>query len=237
MSIKHWPEQDRPREKLIQQGAASLSDSELLAIFLRTGCHGLSAVELARQVLQHFGGLRALLSASREEFCQGFGLGDAKYTQLQAVLEMSKRHLQEHLMRETVFSSAEQVRTYLSSQLRHVQREVFAVLFLDSQHRLIRYQELFLGTIDAAAVYPREVVKAALQYNAAAVIIAHNHPSGVAEPSQADISITARIKSALDLIDVRLLDHFVVGDGFACVPSRAWFGVILPALLCAIVGW
>ncbi|WP_394181650.1 DNA repair protein RadC [Marinomonas posidonica] len=213
MSIKHWPEQDRPREKLIHQGATSLSDSELLAIFLRTGSHGLSAVEMARQLLQHFGGLRALLSASREEFCQGFGLGDAKYTQLQAVLEMSKRHLQEQLMRETVFSSAEQVRAYLSSQLRHVQREIFAVLFLDSQHRLIRYQELFLGTIDAAAVYPREVVKAALQYNAAAVIIAHNHPSGVAEPSQADISITSRIKSALELIDVRLLDHFVVGDG------------------------
>ncbi len=213
MSIKHWPEQERPREKLIHQGAASLSDSELLAIFLRTGSHGLSAVEMARQLLQHFGGLRALLSASREEFCQGFGLGDAKYTQLQAVLEMSKRHLQEQLMREAVFSSAEQVRTYLSSQLRHEQREVFAVLFLDSQHRLIRYQALFLGTIDAAAVYPREVVKAALQHNAAAVIIAHNHPSGVAEPSQADISITSRIKSALELIDVRLLDHFVVGDG------------------------
>ncbi|RBO84626.1 RadC family protein [Marinomonas aquiplantarum] len=213
MSIKHWPEQERPREKLIHQGAASLSDSELLAIFLRTGSHGLSAVEMARQLLHHFGGLRALLSASREEFCQGFGLGDAKYTQLQAVLEMSKRHLQEQLMREAVFSSAEQVRTYLSSQLRHEQREVFAVLFLDSQHRLIRYQALFLGTIDAAAVYPREVVKAALQHNAAAVIIAHNHPSGVAEPSQADISITSRIKSALELIDVRLLDHFVVGDG------------------------
>lgn len=213
MSIKHWPEQERPREKLIHQGASALSDSELLAIFLRTGTQGISAVELARQVLSQFGGLRALMSASREEFCQGFGLGDAKYTQLQAVLEMSKRHLQEQLMRETVFASAEHVRTYLSSQLRHSQREIFAVLFLDTQHRLIRYQELFMGTIDAAAVYPREVVKAALQYNAAAVILAHNHPSGVAEPSQADISITDKIKRALDLVDVRLLDHFVVGDG------------------------
>ena len=213
MSIKHWPEQERPREKLIHQGASALSDSELLAIFLRTGTQGISAVELARQVLSQFGGLRALMSASREEFCQGFGLGDAKYTQLQAVLEMSKRHLQEQLMRETVFTSAEHVRTYLSSQLRHSQREIFAVLFLDTQHRLIRYQELFMGTIDAAAVYPREVVKAALQYNAAAVILAHNHPSGVAEPSQADICITERIKRALDLVDVRLLDHFVVGDG------------------------
>ncbi len=213
MSIKHWPEQERPREKLIHQGASALSDSELLAIFLRTGTQGISAVELARQVLSQFGGLRALMSASREEFCQGFGLGDAKYTQLQAVLEMSKRHLQEQLMREAVFTSAEHVRTYLSSQLRHSQREIFAVLFLDTQHRLIRYQELFMGTIDAAAVYPREVVKAALQYNAAAVILAHNHPSGVAEPSQADISITDKIKRALNLVDVRLLDHFVVGDG------------------------
>ena len=213
MSIKHWPEQERPREKLIQQGAGALSDSELLAIFLRTGTQGISAVELARQLLTQFGGLRSLMSASREEFCQGLGLGDAKYTQLQAVLEMSKRHLQEQLMRETVFASAEHVRTYLSSQLRHSPREVFAVLFLDTQHRLIRYQELFMGTIDAAAVYPREVVKAALQYNAAAVILAHNHPSGIAEPSQADISITDKIKRALDLVDVRLLDHFVVGDG------------------------
>lgn len=213
MSIKHWPEQERPREKLIHQGAEALTDAELLAIFLRTGTQGISAVELARQVLEQFGGLRALLSASREEFCQGFGLGDAKYTQLQAVLEMSKRHLKEQLKRDTVFSSAEHVRNYLSSQLRHSQREVFAVLFLDSQHRLIRYQELFMGTIDAAAVYPREVVKAALQYNSAAVILAHNHPSGVAEPSQADISITEKIKQALDLVDVRLLDHFVVGDG------------------------
>ncbi|MBJ7554929.1 RadC family protein [Marinomonas spartinae] len=213
MSIKHWPEQERPREKLIHQGAGALSDSELLAIFLRTGTQGLSAVELARQVLSHFGGLRSLMSASREEFCKGLGLGDAKFTQLQAVLEMSKRHLHEQLVRETVFTSAEHVRTYLSSQLRHSQREVFAVLFLDSQHRLIRYQELFMGTIDAAAVYPREVVKAALQYNAAAVILAHNHPSGVAEPSQADITITGRIKQALELVDVRMLDHFVVGDG------------------------
>ena len=212
MSIKHWPASERPREKLIEQGAHALSDAELLAIFLRTGTQGLSAVELARQVLQQFGGLRAMLSASREDFCKGFGLGDAKYTQLQAVLEMSKRHLQEQLTRDAVFNSAEAVRTYLSTQLRHSQREIFAVLFLDSQHRLIRYQELFMGTIDSAAVYPREVVKAALTHNAAAVILAHNHPSGVAEPSQADINITERIRKALELIDVRLLDHFIVGD-------------------------
>lgn len=213
MSIKHWPEQERPREKLIHLGPAALSDAELLAIFLRTGSQGLSAVELARLLLTEFGGLRSLLSATREEFCQGHGLGDAKYTQLQAVLEMSKRHLLEQLQRETVFASVENVKQYLSSQLRHVQRETFAVLFLDSQHRLIQYQELFYGTIDCAAVYPREVVKAALKCNAAAIILAHNHPSGVAEPSQADLAITERIKSALEFIDVRLLDHFIVGEG------------------------
>ncbi|AEF56061.1 RadC family protein [Marinomonas posidonica] len=213
MSIKHWPEQERPREKLIHQGSAALSDAELLAIFLRTGSHGLSAVALARQLLQHFGGLRTLMSASREEFCQGFGLGDAKYTQLQAVLEMSRRYLQEQLVRETVFTNVDNVKAYLLSQLRHSSRERFVVLFLDSQHRLIRYQELFQGTIDSAAVYPREVVKAALTNDAAAIIIAHNHPSGICEPSQADISITDRIKRALELIDVRLLDHFIVGEG------------------------
>lgn len=213
MSIKHWPEQERPREKLIHQGSAALSDAELLAIFLRTGSHGLSAVALARQLLQHFGGLRTLMSASREEFCQGFGLGDAKYTQLQAVLEMSRRYLQEQLVRETVFTNVDNVKAYLLSQLRHSSRERFVVLFLDSQHRLIRYQELFQGTIDSAAVYPREVVKAALTNDAAAIIIAHNHPSGICEPSQADISITDRIKRALELIDVRLLDHFIIGEG------------------------
>ncbi|GAB3487920.1 RadC family protein [Marinomonas epiphytica] len=213
MSIKHWPEQDRPREKLINLGPSALTDAELLAIFLRTGSQGFSAVELARLLLTEFGGLRSLLSASREEFCQGYGLGDAKYTQLQAVMEMSKRHLLEQLQRDTIFASADLVRQYLASQLRHVQRETFAVLFLDSQHRLIQYQELFFGTIDSAAVYPREVVKAALKHNAAAVILAHNHPSGVAEPSQADIAITERIKSALQLVDIRLLDHFVVGEG------------------------
>ncbi len=213
MSIKHWPEQERPREKLIHQGSAALSDAELLAIFLRTGSHGLSAVALARQLLQHFGGLRTLMSASREEFCQGFGLGDAKYTQLQAVLEMSRRYLQEQLVRETVFTNVDNVKAYLLSQLRHSSRERFVVLFLDSQHRLIRYQELFQGTIDSAAVYPREVVKAALTNDASAIIIAHNHPSGICEPSQADISITDRIKRALELIDVRLLDHFIIGEG------------------------
>lgn len=213
MSIKHWPAEERPREKLMEQGAHSLSDAELLAIFLRTGIKGVSAVELSRRAISHFGSLRGLMSASKDEFCACLGLGEAKFAQLQAVLEMAKRHLNEQLIRENVFTSVELVRSYLKSQLQMSQREVFAVLFLDSQHRLIRYQELFFGTIDAAAVYPREVVKSALQYNAAACILAHNHPSGVAEPSQADIHITGKIQQALALVDIRLLDHFVVGDG------------------------
>lgn len=213
MSIKHWPEQDRPREKLIAKGAEALSDAELLAIFLRVGIKGVSAVELARQAIMHFGGLRPLMSASKDEFCACMGFGDAKFAQLQAVQEMTKRHLNEQLVREDVFTSAELVKRYLKTRLQISQREVFAVLFLDSQHRLINYKELFYGTIDAAVVYPREVVKEALKSNAAACILAHNHPSGVAEPSQADILITGKIKKALDLVDIRLLDHFIVGDG------------------------
>jgi len=213
MSIKHWPEQDRPREKLIAQGAETLSDAELLAIFLRVGIKGVSAVELARQAIMHFGGLRPLMSASKEEFCACIGFGEAKFAQLQAVQEMTKRHLNEQLIREDVFTSAELVKRYLKTHLQISQREVFAVLFLDSQHRLIKYKELFYGTIDAAVVYPREVVKEALKSNAAACILAHNHPSGVAEPSQADILITGKIKKALELVDIRLLDHFIVGDG------------------------
>ncbi len=213
MSIKHWPEQDRPREKLMSQGAEALSDAELLAIFLRVGMKGISAVELARQAIEHFGGLRPLMSASKEEFCACSGFGEAKFAQLQAVQEMTKRHLNEQLTRENVFTSADLVKHYLKTHLQIAPREVFAVLFLDSQHRLINYKELFYGTIDAAAVYPREVVKAALKANAAACILAHNHPSGIAEPSQADILVTDKIKKALDLVDIRLLDHFIVGDG------------------------
>ncbi|MFT2110966.1 RadC family protein [Marinomonas sp. 2405UD68-3] len=213
MSIKHWPEQDRPREKLMAKGAEALSDAELLAIFLRVGIKGTSAVELARQAIMHFGGLRPLMSASKDEFCACAGFGEAKFVQLQAVQEMTKRHLNEQLVREDVFTSAELVKRYLKTHLQISQREVFAVLFLDSQNRLIQYKELFYGTIDAAVVYPREVVKEALKSNAAACILAHNHPSGVTEPSQADILITGKIKKALDLVDIRLLDHFIVGDG------------------------
>lgn len=213
MAITDWPEDERPREKLLKQGAGVLSDAELLAIFLRTGVAGKSAVDLARELLNTFGGLRSLLNASRTDFCQGLGLGDAKYAQLQAVLEMARRHLRESLQRGDAFNSPDTVRAYLAARLRDLPREVFLVLFLDTRHRLLAAEEMFLGSIAEASVHPREVVRRAMQHNAAALIVAHNHPSGVAEPSVADIQLTQRLRDALALLDVRLLDHFVVGDG------------------------
>ena len=213
MAIKDWPASEQPREKLLSKGAAALSDAELLAIFLRTGIKGCSAVELARQLLGHFAGLRGLLEASREDVCSAPGMGAAKYTQLHAVLEIGRRHLQQALVQGDVFSSPEATRAFLTSQLRHRQQEVFLVLFLNSRHALIASREMFQGTIDGASVYPREVVKAALQHNAAALIFAHNHPSGVAEPSQADVRITRRLREALELVDIRVLDHLVIGEG------------------------
>lgn len=216
MSIRDWPAAERPREKLLEQGAAALTDAELLAIFLRTGVTGKSAVDLARHLLTEFQGLRPLLEAEREHFCQHLGLGDAKYAQLQAVLEMARRHLVATLQKGDAMTQPGTVRQFLSSQLRHLPYEVFACLFLDNQHRVIAFEELFQGTIDGASVYPREVVRKTLKHNAAAVIFAHNHPSGVAEPSQADQHITGRLMQALQSIDVRVLDHFIVGDGY-CV--------------------
>lgn len=216
MAIKDWPAGERPREKLLQSGAAALSDAELLAIFLRTGVSGLSAVDLARKLLADFGSLRALLEADIKTFCQQHGLGSAKFVQLQAVLEMSRRHLESKLNRGNAFTDAATTRSYLQRQLRHFDHEVFACLFLDTRHRLISFEPLFRGTIDGASVYPREVVKQALKHNAAAVIFAHNHPSGVAEPSQADIQITRRLRAALELVDIRVLDHIIVGDSHTC---------------------
>jgi DNA repair protein RadC len=213
MAITDWPAAERPREKLLQRGPAALSDAELLAIFLRTGVTGKSAVDLARDLLETFGGLRGLLLADQEHFCRCHGLGAAKYAQLQAVLEMARRHLWETLERTDVLQSPETVRAYLRTQLRGSPCELFAGLFLDNRHRVIRYEELFRGTIDGASVYPREVVRRALQLNAAAMIVAHNHPSGVAEASRADIELTTRLKTALALMDIRLLDHMIVGDG------------------------
>lgn len=212
MSITDWPVAERPREKLLSLGPGALSDAELLAIFLRIGCAGKSAVDLARELLVQYGGLRPLLESSQADFCRGLGLGNAKYAQLQAVLEMGRRHLSASLQAGDMLTSPELVRQYLSAQLRHQPREVFAMLLLDNQHRLLAYEELFFGTIDGASVYPREVVKLALAKNAAAVILAHNHPSGIAEPSQADRRITERLQAALELVEIRVLDHMVVGD-------------------------
>lgn len=213
MAIKHWPAEERPREKLLQRGAQALTDAELLAIFLRTGVHGKSAVDLARELLDDFGSLQALLAAGQDRFCQGHGLGSAKYAQLQAVLEMARRHFKEIVQRGSALTSPQVTRAYLSAQLRGYSYEVFACLFLDNQNRVIELEEMFKGTLDSASVYPREVVKRALELNAAAVIFAHNHPSGVSEPSQADRRITLRLKEALQIFDIRVLDHFIIGDG------------------------
>ena len=223
MAICDWPAAERPREKLLEAGPASLSDAELLAIFLRTGVKGKSAVDLSRELLSDFGGLRQLLTASQQDFCRPMGLGTAKFALLQAVLEMARRHLAQELRKGDALASPTQTQQYLQAQLRDRDHEVFACLFLDNQNRVIRYEELFRGTIDAAAVYPREVVKQALSVGAAAVIFAHNHPSGIAEPSQADRAITERLQKALSLMDIRVLDHLVVGDGH-CVSfaARGW---------------
>ena len=213
MSIRDWPAAERPREKLLEHGSSSLSDAELLAIFLRTGVSGKSAVDLARHLLTEFGSLRALLEADIRGFCRHLGLGPAKFSQLQAVLEMSRRHLAERLRRDSALESPQAVRDYLKSLLRHEPHEVFGCLFLDSKHRMLAFEVLFRGSIDSASVYPRQVVKRALTHNAAAVIFCHNHPSGISEPSQADRTLTKRLIQALDLIEVRVLDHFIIGDG------------------------
>ena len=213
MSIRDWPAAERPREKLLEQGSASLSDAELLAIFLRTGVSGKSAVDLARHLLAEFGSLRALLEADLGSFCRQLGLGPAKFSQLQAVLEMGRRHLAERLRRDSALESPQAVRDYLKSLLRHEHHEVFGCLFMDSKHRMLAFEVLFRGSIDSACVYPRQVVKRALAHNAAAVIFCHNHPSGVPEPSEADRTLTQRLTEALDLIEVRVLDHFIVGEG------------------------
>ena len=213
MSMQSWPLSDRPRERLLEYGAGVLSDAELLAIFLRTGVRGRNAVELARDLLSEFGGLRQLLEADQANFTSHHGLGPAKYSQLQAVLEMGRRHLAASIQRESALESPQAVRDFLKAKLRHELHEVFACLFLDTKHRVLAFEVLFYGTIDGASVYPRQVVKRALANNAAALILTHNHPSGVAEPSQADKVLTERLKEALALVDVRVLDHFIVGDG------------------------
>lgn len=215
MSIRHWPASERPREKLLARGAGTLSNAELLAIFLRTGTRGKSALDLGRELLRRHGGLRGLLGADEREFTAVAGLGRAKYAQLQAALELARRHLKEDLERVNAITSPSATRRFLAAQLRDLPHEVFSCLYLDTRHRVIGFEELFRGTLDGASVHPREVVKRVLAVNAAAVIFAHNHPSGVAEPSDADRRLTRRLADALSLVDVRVLDHFVVGDGEA----------------------
>ena len=216
MPISDWPEHDRPREKLLRHGAARLSDTELLAIFLRTGSAGRSALDLARALLARFdGSLRRLADAPFEALSELSGVGPAKATQLMAVVELVRRGLAEELRQGVGLSSPQAVRDYLRLALEARPYEVFVVLSLDAQNRLIAMDELFRGTLTQTSVYPREVVKLALARNAAAVIFAHNHPSGVAEPSRADELLTTALKQALALIDIKVLDHFVVGRGTA----------------------
>ena len=210
MAITDWPEDERPREKLLQKGAAALSDAELLAIFLRVGLPGKSAVDLARELVAHFGTLQRLFSAQPQELYAIKGIGEAKYVQLQAVLEMARRALEEELQHVDVMSSPSAVRRYLQSWLRNRSYEVFVGIFLDTRNQVITTEELFRGTLNQTSVYPREVARRALQLNAAALIVAHNHPSGSAQASAADELLTRQLKAALALLDVALLDHLIV---------------------------
>lgn len=212
MPITDWPVDERPREKLLARGAATLSDAELLAIFLRVGIAGSSAVDLARTLLQRFGSLNALFAAQRADFSAVPGMGDAKYAQLQAVLEMARRALGEELSHGNALDSPTAVRNYLALQLRSRGHEVFMALFLDTGHRLLRCEEMARGTLNEARVYPRELARLALQLNAAAVIVAHNHPSGNAKASAADIALTRQLSDALNLLEIKLLDHFLVAE-------------------------
>ena len=210
MAITDWPAAERPREKLLELGASALSDAELLAIFLRVGVVGKSAVDLARDLLTRFGSLTGIFAASQADLSQVHGIGASKYVQLQAIFEMSRRALNEKMQVKDMLSSPQQVRDFLCLKLGSLSREVFVVLFLDAQNRMIMSEEMFSGTLTQTSVYPREVVKKALHHNAASVIFAHNHPSGIAKPSQADELITKQLKQALALVDVRVLDHFIV---------------------------
>ena len=213
MSIRQWPQRERPREKLLERGPSVLTEAELLAILLRTGVRGYSALDVARQLLIEFGSLRGLLTAETQRLCAARGVGPARYVVLQASLELARRHYQEPLRSGLQLNDDRATREFLQMRLRDLSYEVFCCLWLDNRRRVIAFDELFRGTLDVANVHPREVVKQALTRNAAAVILAHNHPSGLAEPSVADQMVTQRVKEALALIEVRTLDHLVIGDG------------------------
>lgn len=210
MAISDWPASEQPREKLIANGPSALSDAELLAIFLRVGVKGKSAVALARELLTTFGSLNGVFSASLTDICEVSGMGESKYCQLQAIFEMSRRALSEEMQFGSFLNTPDKVRDYLSLTLMPLKQEVFMVLFLDAHNQVITHEQLFVGTLSETAVYPREVVKKVIQHHAAAVIFAHNHPSGHTQPSQADLDVTNRLVQALALIDVLVMDHLIV---------------------------
>jgi DNA repair protein RadC len=225
MAIRHWPADDRPREKLLQKGAAALSDAELLAIFLRTGVRGKSAVDLARDLLLKFDSLQGLFGAREPDLCAVNGMGTAKYAQLQAILEMARRALTEEMRQRDTLCSPSAVRDYLRLALQSLANEVFLGVFLNAQNQVIVADELSRGTLTQTSVYPREVVKRALAHNAAAVIFAHNHPSGTTEPSQADRYLTRALTDALATVDIKVLDHFIVAPGsILSFAERGWIG-------------
>ncbi|MPQ76639.1 DNA repair protein RadC [Hydrogenovibrio sp. JE_KL2] len=212
MAIRDWHENDRPREKLLKFGATALSDAELLAIFLRVGVKGKSAVELSQDLLDEFGSLDSLLKAEQSRFCEAKGLGEAKFVQLKAVLEMARRHFESGLSKGDALTQPETVAQWLNLQIGHSDREIFGMILLDQQHRVINFQPLFYGTLNQASVHTREVVKTALDNHAAATILAHNHPSGDPTPSQADINLTRQLSEALSIMEIRCLDHIILGD-------------------------
>ncbi|HTX24164.1 MAG TPA: DNA repair protein RadC [Steroidobacteraceae bacterium] len=213
MAIREWPKTERPREKLLERGPEALSDAELIAVLLGSGVRGSSAVDLARRLIARFGSIRELLRADRSAALSQLGVGPARYALLRAALELARRHHLDALRVGPAVGSPQATRAFLLAQLRDRPYEVFCCMHLDSRHRLIAFEELFRGTLDSASVHPREVIRQVMAHNSAALILAHNHPSGVAEPSRADELITQRLRDSLALVDVRLLDHFVVGDG------------------------
>jgi DNA repair protein RadC len=219
MTMTLWPVMERPRERLLSGGAKQLSDAELLAVIIQNGRPGMTAVDVARKLLTRHGGLNGILTAPRADLCRQPGIGVSTFARFKAMQELTQRQMLERIQSKDVLTSSVETRNYLRAKFRNCQREIFSCLFLDNQHRVMKLEELFQGTIDGAAVYPREVVKRCLYFNAAAVIFAHNHPSGIAEPSQADIAITHKLRAALLTIDVRVLDHLVIGDN--CVVSFA----------------
>ena len=223
MSIADWPREERPREKLLARGPGVLSNAELLALFIQTGTRGSSAVDVARMALDQTQGLRGLLDLDPDRLATISGIGPARSALLKAAVELATRYLEEQIRRSDALTSPAHTSQFLCARLRSRPHEVFACLFLDNRHRVISFEEMFRGTIDGASVHPREVAKRALELNAAALIAAHNHPSGVAEPSRSDRAITSRLRDALALVDVRLLDHFVIGDGeVVSFAERGW---------------